>query len=34
MMDWETLQMIVIYVLLAVSLVGLAFMFTMLWISF
>ncbi len=32
-MDWELLQRWIIYILFAASIVGLAFMFTMLWTS-
>ena len=30
-MDWGKIQMLIIYLLAAISLVGLAFMFTLLW---
>jgi hypothetical protein len=33
MKDWDKIQALIIYVLAAASLVGLAFMFTLLWIS-
>jgi len=33
MKDWDKIQMLLIYVLAAMSLVGLAFMFTLLWTS-
>jgi hypothetical protein len=33
MIDWDKLHGIIIYILFAASLVGLVFMFTLLWIS-
>jgi hypothetical protein len=33
MIDWEKLQEIILYVIIATALVGIAFMFTLLWIS-
>jgi hypothetical protein len=32
-MSWEKLQEIILYVIIATALVGIAFMFTMLWIA-
>jgi len=32
-MNWEKVQAIILYILLTASLVGLVFMFTMLWIA-
>jgi hypothetical protein len=31
--DWEKLQEIILYVIIATALVGIAFMFTLLWTS-
>jgi hypothetical protein len=31
--NWEKMQEIILYVIIATALVGIAFMFTMLWIS-
>jgi hypothetical protein len=33
MTDWEKLQKIILYVIIATAMVGVAFMFTMLWIA-
>ena len=33
MTDWEKLQTIILYVIIATAMVGVAFMFTMLWIA-
>ena len=32
-MNWDKMQEIILYILLTASLVGLVFMFTMLWIA-
>ena len=32
-MNWEKLQEIILYVIIATAMVGVAFMFTMLWIA-
>jgi hypothetical protein len=32
-MNWEKLQEIILYVIIATALVGIAFMFTMIWIA-
>jgi hypothetical protein len=32
-MNWEKLQEIILYVIIGTALVGVAFMFTLLWIS-
>jgi hypothetical protein len=33
MIDWEKLQEIILHVIIATALVGIAFMFTMIWIA-
>ncbi len=32
-MNWEKMQEIILYVIIATAMVGIAFMFTMLWIA-
>jgi hypothetical protein len=32
-MNWEKLQAIILYIIIATALMGVAFMFTLLWIS-
>jgi hypothetical protein len=32
-MNWEQLQAIILYIIIGTALVGVAFMFTLLWIS-
>jgi hypothetical protein len=32
-MNWEQLQAIILYIIIGTALVGIAFMFTLLWIS-
>jgi hypothetical protein len=32
-MNWEKLQEIILYIIIATALMGVAFMFTLLWIS-
>lgn len=32
-MNWEKIQEIILYVIIATAMVGIAFMFTLLWIS-
>ena len=32
-MNWEKMQEIILYVIIAIALVGIAFMFTMIWIA-
>jgi hypothetical protein len=32
-MNWEQLQAIILYIIIGTALVGIAFMFTMLWIA-
>ena len=32
-MNWEKMQEIIIYVIIATALVGIAFMFTMIWVA-
>jgi hypothetical protein len=32
-MNWEKLQEIILYVIIATALVGIAFMFTMIWVA-